>query len=99
MAVTSKVAESMFSFFIIVIQSISFDCKYTQIIPLYEISHVFCQNIILSFGFRENNRIFALPKGALAEWLGAGLQNLSQWFDSATHLRNPLSAMLRGGLL
>lgn len=25
-------------------------------------------------------------KGALAEWSGAGLQNLSQWFDSATHL-------------
>ena len=28
------------------------------------------------------------PDGALAEWLGAGLQNLSQWFDSATHLKN-----------
>ena len=27
-----------------------------------------------------------IPNGALAEWLGAGLQNLSQWFDSATHL-------------
>ena len=32
--------------------------------------------------------IFAVRNGALAEWLGAGLQNLSQWFDSATHLTN-----------
>ena len=32
----------------------------------------------------------------MAEWLGAGLQNLSQWFDSATHLsKMPLSS-LRG---
>ena len=31
----------MFSFFIIVIQSISFDCKYTHIIPLYEIENGF----------------------------------------------------------
>ena len=33
---------------------------------------------------------FAVRNGALAEWLGAGLQNLSQWFDSATHLQMPL---------
>ena len=35
--------------------------------------------------------------GALAEWLGAGLQNLSQWFDSATHLKKtPFSDAERG---
>ena len=35
--------------------------------------------------------------GALAEWLGAGLQNLSQWFDSATHLsKTPVSDAERG---
>lgn len=43
-------------------------------------------NIILFFGVFPNLSIFAIRKGALAEWLGAGLQNLSQWFDSATHL-------------
>ena len=26
-------------------------------------------------------------QGALAEWSGTGLQNLLQWFDSATHLK------------
>lgn len=36
----------------------------------------------------EKWRIFAFRNGALAEWSGAGLQNLSQWFDSATHLTN-----------
>ena len=39
-------------------------------------------------------RIFALRNGALAEWLGAGLQNLSQWFDSATHLQKCLYSYL-----
>ena len=34
--------------------------------------------------------------GALAEWLGAGLQNLSQWFDSATHLKKCLWSNSRG---
>ena len=34
--------------------------------------------------------------GALAEWLGAGLQNLSQWFDSATHLLKCLWSYSRG---
>ena len=38
--------------------------------------------------------IFAIPNGALAEWLGAGLQNLSQWFDSATHLQKCLYSYL-----
>ena len=43
---------------------------------------------------------FAFPNdGALAERLGTGLQNLLQRFDSARHLRKPLSAMLRGVLL
>lgn len=39
---------------------------------------------------RGKRCIFVFPNGALAERLGAGLQNLSQWFDSATHLRNAL---------
>ena len=39
------------------------------------------------------------PIGALAEWLGAGLQNLSQWFDSATHLQKCLYNYLWGLLL
>ena len=29
------------------------------------------------------------PNGALAEWLGNGLQNRVQWFDSARHLTKP----------
>ncbi len=36
------------------------------------------------------------PDGALAEWLGAGLQNLSQWFDSATHLSKMPQTYVRG---
>ena len=28
-----------------------------------------------------------MKQGALAEWSGTGLQNLLQWFDSATHLK------------
>ena len=43
-----------------------------------------------NFVDRGKRCIFVLPNGALAERLGAGLQNLSQWFDSATHLRNAL---------
>ena len=35
----------------------------------------------------------------MAEWLGNGLQNRPQQFDSAWHLFKPLSAMLRGVLL
>ena len=32
----------------------------------------------------------------MAEWLGAGLQNLSQWFDSATHLQQMPLMYVRG---
>ncbi len=53
---------------------------------------------IVGFGFANpiKKSIFALPNGALAEWLGAGLQNLSQWFDSATHLQQMPLRYLRG---
>ena len=52
------------------------------------------------FGISRKRVIFALPNdGALAEWLGAGLQNLSQWFDSATHLLKPLLSESGGVLL
>ena len=34
--------------------------------------------------------------GALAEWLGTGLQNQAQWFDSATHLQQMPLRYLRG---
>ena len=46
----------------------------------------------------ENSYICS-PNGALAEWLGAGLQNLSQWFDSATHLPKSPDSCLPGLLL
>ena len=48
----------------------------------------------MSFGkYRENFAesiflpIFAVPNGTMAEWLGTGLQNLLQRFDSASHLQ------------
>ena len=44
--------------------------------------------------------IFAIPKqnGALAERLGTGLQNLLERFDSARHLKKPLSVHSERGL-
>ena len=42
------------------------------------------------FGIKRKTTIFVILYGALAEWSGTGLQNLLQWFDSATHLTQPL---------
>ena len=39
------------------------------------------------FGIKRKTTIFVILYGALAEWSGTGLQNLLQWFDSATHLK------------
>ena len=39
------------------------------------------------FGIKRKTTIFVILYGALAEWSGTGLQNLLQWFDSATHLQ------------
>ena len=42
---------------------------------------------------------FCSPYGAMAEWLGTGLQNLLQRFDSASHLQIPPQNPLCGGFL
>ena len=43
--------------------------------------------------------IFVILYGALAEWLGTGLQNLGQRFDSAMHLKIALTDVCRGDCL
>ena len=42
----------------------------------------------LSFFCRNLKKCYICIPGALAEWLGTGLQNLLQQFDSARHLKN-----------
>lgn len=48
------------------------------------------QHINLTLGtnlfFMANGYIFAVQKGLVAEWLGTGLQNLVQRFESARDL-------------
>lgn len=38
-----------------------------------------------------------LPKGVLAEWLGNGLQNHVQRFESARHLKTVISQLIYNG--
>ena len=40
-----------------------------------------------NFAYFKKPSNFAFPYGAMAEWLGTGLQNLLQRFDSASHLQ------------
>ena len=55
------------------------------------------QKYTIILEIQENTLTFAIQhNGALAEWLGNGLQNHVQWFDSATHLLKCLWRYSRG---
>lgn len=57
---------------------------------IFVVVHIF---LLFLFGNSKNLRTFAMSNknGTMAEWLGNGLQNRLQQFDSAWYLRNPVS--------
>ena len=51
------------------------------------------------FGNEKQHYLRSRKKGSLAEWLGTGLQNRLQQFESARNLSKPKPSVLKQGAL
>ena len=74
----------------------AFELNHTNIVKMSDCRPPWLRRKIV-LQIKENGvYLHSTNDGALAEWLGTGLQNQAQWFDSATHLQQMPLRYLRG---